>query len=189
MATPEQMRQMQQMYNDFDAKFQDTIRNLEAKVAQLRGGGSGGISGNGGEVTNKFNYKSFTRMDKFTGNADEWSGWVFNLKVCAEAVDDDFGEAVHEVTKAKLDKENVESMSEIVGRTAIETEPYKLSKKFFEVLCGLTTGEANVVVRGHSGEVRQLWLWSTVSLEQEVSPKHPRQENPMFDRSGEAADH
>ena len=70
MATPEQM---QQMYNDFDAKFQDTIRNLEAKVAQLRGGGSGGISGNGGEVTNKFNYKSFTRMDKFTGNADEWT--------------------------------------------------------------------------------------------------------------------
>ena len=43
-------------------------------------------------------------MDKFTGNADEWSGWVFNLKVCADAMDDDFGEAVHEVTKAEGDR-------------------------------------------------------------------------------------
>ena len=167
MATPEQM---QQMYNDFDAEFQDTIRNLEAKVAQLRGGGSGGISGNCGEVTNKFKYKSFTRMDKFTGNADEWSGWVFNLKVCADAMDDGFGEAVHEVTKAKLDKENVESLKEIVGRTAIETEPYKLSKKFFEVLCGLTTGEANVVVRGTAEKFGNCGLGALYLLNKRYRP-------------------
>ena len=82
-------------------------------------------------------------MDKFTGNADE-----FNLKVCADAIDDNFGEVVQEVTNAKLDRGNVKSLKEIMGRSAIETEPYKLSKKFYEVLCGLTTGEANVVVRG-----------------------------------------
>ena len=38
MTNPEQM---QQMPNDFDAKFKDTVRNLKAKVAQVSGGGSG----------------------------------------------------------------------------------------------------------------------------------------------------
>ena len=50
MATAEQM---QQMYNDFDTNFKDTIKNLESTVAQLSGGGRGGVSGNGGEVANE----------------------------------------------------------------------------------------------------------------------------------------
>jgi hypothetical protein len=108
MATPEQL---QQVYDNLGAKFNETIRNLEVKVEQLSGGGSGtgsgGVRGSGGDVMNKFNYKSFTRMEKFTGNADEWSGWNFNFKVCADAMEDEFGDAVHEVTNAKLDKENV----------------------------------------------------------------------------------
>ena len=174
MATPEQL---QQVYDNLGAKFNETIRNLEVKVEQLSGGGSGagsgGVCGSGGDVMNKFNYKSFTRMEKFTGNADEWSGWNFNLKVCADAMEDEFGDAVHEVTKAKLDKENVESLTEIVRRAAIETDPYKLSKKFFEVLCGLTTREANVVVRGTAEKFGNCGFGALYLLNKRYRPNTP----------------
>ena len=97
------------------------------------------------DVKSKFNYKSFTRMEKFSGNANEWSGWLFNLKVCADAMDEDFGAAMRDITKAKMLKEDLDSLMVEVEDM---DEPYKLNKKLFEILCGLTIGEANVVVRG-----------------------------------------
>jgi hypothetical protein len=137
MATPEQH---EQVYAALNMKFAATISQLEAQVTQLS---SSRQRAGGGDDERKFNYKSFTRMEKFAGNANEWSGWMFNLKVCADAMDDDFGDAVRDIMKAKMEKEDVDSV-----RHCVDEEPYKLSKKFFEILCGLTSGEANVVVRG-----------------------------------------
>ena len=80
-------------------------------------GGGGGIGGQShADRTSKFNYKSFTRMEKFSGNANEWSGWAFNLKVCADAMDDEFGEALHQVTKTKMEKEDVDASKSVVSR-------------------------------------------------------------------------
>jgi hypothetical protein len=90
-------------------------------------------------------------MEQITGDGNEWSGWLFNLTVCVNAMHEEFGEAVHAATLAKMDKENVPSMMTVVP-DGIDIEPYKLGKKFFEVLCGLTTGEANVTVRSTVGK-------------------------------------
>ena len=65
------------------------------------------------------------------------------MKVCADAMVEEFGGAVRDITKAKMEKEDVDTL-----RFEVSDESYKLNKKLFEVLCGLTTGEANVVVRG-----------------------------------------
>ena len=118
MATSEQLKEIcDRVRGDLSGVFDTTIKNLEAKVTQLQSGGggiggrSGGIGGRShGDGASKFNYKSFTRMEKFSGNANDWSGWAFNLKVCADAMDDEFGEAVHEVTKAKMEKEDVDTL-------------------------------------------------------------------------------
>jgi len=140
MATQEQLKQI---YAELKGQFDQTLMDLQAKVVAMEANRFAGGSGHGG---NSFNYKSFTRMDKFTGDGNEWSGWLFNLKVCANAMHEEFGEAVHAVTLAKMDKENVPSMMTVVP-DGIDIEPYKLGKKFFEVICGLTTGEANIIVR------------------------------------------
>ena len=147
-ATPEQLKEIyDRVCVDLSGAFDATIKILEEKVTQLQGGG-GGIGGQShADRTSKFNYKSFTRMEKFSGNANEWSGWAFNLKVCADAMDDEFGEAVHEVKKAKMEKEDVDALKSVVSRNDLSGDSYKLGKMFFEVLCGLTTGEAKVVVR------------------------------------------
>ena len=143
MATPEQLEEVYtKVHAAITSKFDAHISGLEAKIASL-GAAHAQPPGRQEDVKSKFNYKSFTRMEKFSGNANEWSGWLFNLKVCADVMDEDLGAAARDITKAKMLKEDVDSlMFEVMD------EPYKLNKKLFEVLCGLTTGEANVVVRG-----------------------------------------
>ena len=143
MATPEQLEDVYaKVHAAISAKFEVHIGGLEAKIASF-GAAQAQYPGRQDEVKGKFNYKSFTRMEKFSGNANEWSGWLFNLKVCADAMDEEFGGAVRDITKPKMEKENGDAL-----RFEVSDEPYKLNKKFFEVLCGLTIGEANVVVRG-----------------------------------------
>jgi hypothetical protein len=148
-ATEEQMKNIyDKVKADLQIQFDATLKDLQTKVTQLSGGGgSGGVGGNGIEVTPKFNYKSFSRMEKFTGIANEWSGWMFNLKVCVDAMDNDFGDAVHQVMQIKLDKENSIALKEAMHTVEWNSDPFMLNRKFFEVLCGITTGEANIIVR------------------------------------------
>ena len=102
-ATSEQLKEIYDRVRvNLSGVFDATIKNFEEKVTQLQSGG-GGVGGRShGDGTSKFNNKSSTRMQKFSGNENEWSGWAFNLKVYANAMDDEFGEAVHEVTYAKM---------------------------------------------------------------------------------------
>jgi len=146
MATAEQMKDIyDRVKADLRGEFDITVIDLRMKVTQLGEGGKGG-RGSGGANVDKFNYKSFSRMEKFTGNANEWSGWTFNLKVCANAMDDEFGEMVDQAMKIKLEKEHHQDLKAGLDSDFL-TDPYTMSKKFFEVMCGLTTGEANVIVR------------------------------------------
>lgn len=148
MATAEQLKEIyDRVKGDFSNVFDATIKNSEGKVTQLQSGEGGVGSRSHADATSKFNYESFTRMEKFSRNANDCSGWAFNLKVCADAMDDEFGEAVFEVTKAKMEKEDVDALKSVMSRNDLGGDSYKLGKKIFEVLCGLTTGEANVVVR------------------------------------------
>jgi hypothetical protein len=78
MATQEQLKQI---YAELKGQFDQTLMDLQAKVVAMEANRFAGGSGHGGK---SFNYKSFTRMDKFTGDGNEWSGWLFNLKVLRE---------------------------------------------------------------------------------------------------------
>ena len=134
---------MEYIYAELKGKLDKTITDLQAKVEAMEA--TRGVGGNRHDG-NIYNYKSFTRMQKFTGDANEWSGWLFNLKVCSNTMDEEFGEAVLAVTQAKIDKEKVQTMMAVVP-DSVDSEPYKLGKQFCEVLCGPTIGEANVIVR------------------------------------------
>ena len=74
MATAEQLKEIyDRVKGDLSNVFDATIKNLEGKVAQLQSG-EGGVGGRShADATSKFNYKSFTRMEKFSGNANDWS--------------------------------------------------------------------------------------------------------------------
>ena len=72
-------------------------------------------------------------MEKLSGNANEWSGWLYKLKVCADAMDEEFGEAVRDIAKAKIAKDDVDLV-----KFEEEEEPYNINTKFFEIPCGPT---------------------------------------------------
>ncbi len=61
-------------------------------------------------------------------------------------MDDEFVEMADQAMKIKLEQEHHQDLKAGLDSDFL-TDPYTMGKKFFEVMCGLTTGEANVIVR------------------------------------------
>ena len=89
--------------------------------------------------------KYFRRMEKFGGQPELWNEWFFNFSVAIGQVGDKYlWDAIEQVVKKDFSNLDVGSMEVLVGRDYYE----KYSGELFSVLCGLTEGEANAVVRG-----------------------------------------
>ena len=87
--------------------------------------------------------KNFRFMEKnpFDGSAGRWEEWSFHLKMTVTSIDSGCGEALEDI-------KNKAALTRDAAAIRIDSEvKEKFSAELFRVLCWLTTGEANVVVR------------------------------------------
>ena len=98
-----------------------------------KGGGSGG--GNRGSRRG-FEERHLRRVDKFGGRGS-WSDWSFTLEVTTEVMD--WVEATQDLKKEALDGHMIDSEADVAG------------SDLFDMLVGLTSGDALTIVRGTEG--------------------------------------
>ena len=121
---------------------------LEARgytVRREQGGGVAGDVGAGGSAARVLlEEKHFRRIDKFVGEAAKWQEWLFSLCVAVGTVNASCTLAMEEVVRVAS---SITDVSKIEA-TVSEDIRKKFGTELFSVLCSLTGGEANVVVRG-----------------------------------------
>ena len=130
--------QMAQLQAQMQATFDQNMANLtHARTA----GGSRVESRDERFERDLFDEKHFRFCEKFDGMVTKWDEWKFTLLTtvkgrsaeCGDAMDDVLGKAAftRDLTAIRIDT----------------TAKEKFSNQLFKVLCWLTTGEANIVVR------------------------------------------
>ena len=76
---------------------------------------------------------------------EAWSGWWFNVLTTLGGVDQELEEAVGKAADLRIrTMQTREEFAAVVGQDMLR----KYSGELFTVLCSLTGGEANTVVRG-----------------------------------------
>ena len=88
--------------------------------------------------------KVYRRVDKYTGTAGTWQEWSFAFVNATCGVNHDVGKALERIghqCETVLTPENL-------ARCVDEDTRQKHGPELFSVLCGLTAGDANSVVRG-----------------------------------------
>ena len=96
---------------------------------------------------------TFRRMDKFTGADGTWQEWSFNLLMTVTQVEETLGKSLEEIKK----KDEPLSDHMFEGTDAFkdymffkDSDRIKYGGALYGVLCSLTGGEANSVVRNVS---------------------------------------
>ena len=114
--------------------------------------------------------KHFRRIEKFGGEAGKWQEWLFAVCVAVGSVSPDCILAMEDVTKQAGSIRDVAMLDAVVKADVKK----KFSAELFGVLCALTSGEANVVVRsiiqkgaGYCG------FAALCALSQRFNPKTP----------------
>ena len=97
----------------------------------------------GGAVRVVLEEKYFRRIDKFGGETSDWQEWLFNLCVAVSGVSRDCVRAMETVVQ----NANVTLKPQTIGTILQKDLLDKYSSELFGILCTLTSGEANVVVR------------------------------------------
>ena len=85
--------------------------------------------------------KYFRRIDKYGGEVGKWQEWLFNLCVAVSGVSPECVVVMEDVVK------KAGLIKDITAITVDATIKDKFGSELFGVLCSLTAGEANVVVR------------------------------------------
>jgi len=87
--------------------------------------------------------KAYRRVDKFSGEGS-WNEWSFNVITATNAINSDVGKVMQNI----IEKGDLPLSDETIkGFVPEDIEVYHKTE-LFNVLTGLTTGEANSVVRG-----------------------------------------
>ena len=95
-------------------------------------------------VTKAVEDKAYRRVEKFTGTAGAWQEWSFSFVNATSAVNKDIGavlDCIGHQCETQLTQENLR-------KCVTEEMREKHGPELFGVLCGLTGGDANGVVRG-----------------------------------------
>ena len=92
-----------------------------------------------------FHPKTFSRMEKFTGEESKWQEWVFNLVMKVKTVDKKVGEAMERIMLQSVTTIEKEVVKQIVNNEQFEL---KYGADLFSILIELTGGYANSVVWG-----------------------------------------
>ena len=151
-----------------------TDLDVEKILQMLKGKGyvikhsseAGSGSGKRGILEEKF----FRRMEGFEGKEGKWQEWIFNLLVCVGQVEAECVLAMEEMLKETLSLTTLNETKDKVG----EERFGKYSSELFGVLCSLTSGEANVIVRSVVGKGFGFCGFSALSfLNNRYNPKTP----------------
>ena len=108
--------------------------------------------------------KHFRRVDKYDGTESKWAEWLFNFTVAISRASNSCWVAIEHVIKNGPLEVKAGAMD---GAVAPEVRA-KLGGKLFGLLCDMTTGEANTVVRSIVDKGMGYWVWSDGGLEVEV---------------------
>lgn len=124
--------------------------DVEKIIAALEGRGYGVYrkeAGDGGERQERqkviLEEKHFRRIEKYNGEAGKWQEWLFGVCVAVSGVAAECCLAMEEVVKASGTIKDIVKLEEVVTQTVRG----RYGSELFGVLCSLTGGEANVVVR------------------------------------------
>ena len=87
--------------------------------------------------------KHFRRLEKFVGDTGTWQGWLFNLFVCVAHVSGECVTSMERVVQGASVTVDPKNVGQLVDPVIMKNFAHEL----FTVLCMVTGGEANVVVR------------------------------------------
>ena len=88
--------------------------------------------------------QQFRLLEKFESSTEAYQGWMFNLITQVAGVSGEVGKAMEDILR-DTDRDVTEiKVDNPLGTEMVE----KYSGELFRVLCGLTKGEANAIVRG-----------------------------------------
>ena len=96
---------------------------------------------------------TFRRLDKFTGAEGTWQEWSFNMLMTVAQVDPTLGQGLEELKKdvKPLTDDMFISGSSLAGFEYLDLDMCtNFGPALFGVMCSLTGGEANAIVRGVS---------------------------------------
>ena len=138
---------------------QQTQHDWNQRIMEMFGGRSGGGEdrggkGGGGERKRLMEGKEYMRVDKFGGGEEEFAMWKEEVEVITRAIDQDVETMMKnverrrlEVTGQGLEEGDVDGSYEGFG---------KKGRQLYEVLFGITTGEAKVFIRDAGGATGSL---------------------------------
>ena len=87
--------------------------------------------------------KYFRRIEKYSGESGKWQEWLFGVCVAVSGISPECVMAMEDVVKKAGMIRDITTLDELVN---LEVK-HKFGSELFGVLCSLTAGEANVVVR------------------------------------------
>ena len=135
---------------EFISMFNELLGD-QANLAELRtrlnAQGGIGVPVPGSGVNRPFKTiedKNFRRNEVYAGVIGTWQEWSFNFLTTVEGINPQVGAVLTETAKKSANPLTVTALQALVPAELRE----KHGAELFQVLCGLTTGEANGVVRG-----------------------------------------
>ena len=120
-----------------------TEEDVQKIILALEGRGYGVYRKDSGAQKVVLDEKHFRRIEKFTGETGKWQEWLFGVCVAVSGLSTDCCQAMEEVVKMSATIKNLQSLEAVIT-TDIKN---RFGSELFGVLCSLTGGEANVVVR------------------------------------------
>jgi len=118
-----------------------------------------------------FHPKTYSRLEKFSGEDSQWQEWVFNLIMTTKKVSKEVGEAMERIILECGTKLEMTIVKGIVKDDGIMN---KYGAEMFAILCELTGGEANAVVRGVNNKgLGHCGFCAFYALNHRFNPKTP----------------
>ena len=118
-----------------------------------------------------FHPKTYSRLEKFSGEDSQWQEWVFNLIMTTKKVSKEVGEAMERII---LECGTKLEMAIVKGIVKDDGLMNKYGAEMFAILCELTGGEANAVVRGVNFKgMGHCGFCAFYALNQRFNPKTP----------------
>ena len=120
-----------------------TVTSILNGMGKGQGKGVGRSNEAEGESKVLLEERFFRNMDKFEDSLEGWSGWVFNLSTQIGGVSRKVAQLVERVLGDKDKTVTKERIEALVGKEEVD----RYGGEVFRLLCSLTMGEANTVVR------------------------------------------
>ena len=134
--------EIQDMYVRVRAEIR-TEMDKEREVREEKKREEFGTDGDDREGKVLLDFKHFKDIQKYDGDETKWTEWIYNLLVIMGGVSRKVADGMERVLKLMMEKVTEDE----VMQNGVDTELNMYKGELSRVLCQLTTGEANTVVR------------------------------------------